>query len=148
MAGAGAGAAPAGEALLRLPARLRAPPGRLQDLYPGSEAPIPAPGPLSPARDLPQAGPAMPALLALLAAALLALLGALRAAGPGARVPLKRWALAGLLLFHGAWRQRVVAGGTEEPRRPRLIWPDPHVSVLQRPWHSFHRHPLPWHPFP
>lgn len=148
MAGAGAGAAPAGEALLRLPARLRAPPGRLQDLYPGSEAPIPAPGPPGPARDPPQAGPAMPALLALLAAALLALLGALRAAGPGARVPLKRWALAGLLLFHGAWRQRVVAGGTEEPRRPRLIWPDPHVSVLQRPWHSFHRHPLPWHPFP
>lgn len=71
---------------------------------------------------------AMLALLALLAAALLALLGVRRAAAPGAWVPLKRWALGGLLLLHGAWRQRASCGGAAEPRRPRLLRPDPHVS--------------------
>lgn len=69
----------------------------------------------------------MLALLALLAAALLALLGVRRAAAPGAWVPLKRWALGGLLLLHGAWRQRASCGGAAEPRRPRLLRPDPHA---------------------
>ncbi|XP_065497229.1 uncharacterized protein LOC135992168 [Caloenas nicobarica] len=69
----------------------------------------------------------MPALLALLAAALLALLGARRAAAPGAWVPVKRWALGCLLLFHGAWRQRAAGGGSAESRRPRPLRPDPHA---------------------
>ncbi|KAM6057732.1 uncharacterized protein VSU04_009842 [Chlamydotis macqueenii] len=57
---------------------------------------------------------------------LLGLLGARRAAAPGAWAPLKRWALGGLLLLLGAWRQRA-GGGPAEPRRPRPLRPDPHA---------------------
>ncbi|XP_030313588.1 uncharacterized protein LOC103535304 [Calypte anna] len=55
------------------------------------------------------------------------LLGVRRAGGPGACVPLKRWVLGWLLLFHGAWRQRVAGGSPAEPRRPRPLRPDPHA---------------------
>ncbi|OXB80005.1 UNVERIFIED_CONTAM: hypothetical protein H355_014049 [Colinus virginianus] len=67
----------------------------------------------------------MLALLAMLA--MLALLGVPWAAAPGAWVPLKRWALGGLLFLHGAWKQRAAGGGAAEPRRPRLFHPDPHA---------------------
>ncbi|XP_068006935.1 uncharacterized protein [Melanerpes formicivorus] len=70
----------------------------------------------------------MPGLLALLAAVLLAvLLGARRAAAPVSWVPLKRWALGCLLLFHGAGRQRAAGALPAEPRRPRPLRPDPHA---------------------
>ncbi|XP_071612673.1 uncharacterized protein [Heliangelus exortis] len=59
--------------------------------------------------------------------ALPALLGVRRAGNPGIWVTLKRWVLGWLLLFHGAWKQRVAGGSPAEPRRPRPLRPDPHA---------------------